>query len=452
MYPLWLTTKHQTRLVPSHHGWPRLRERELLALDNRDHSTIPSHNTVPLDPIEPCLTPLRVTPVVYQLLLAVSRHPSALLREPYLPCLVDRHHSSPRSPVFLHADHLEGTQAVHLLPHIVPPKTNLREPEWLVRLSYDRTYHCLTRPRLALVISLVFLHSAAPACLTFLVEALLADLLLLYLLHDTVLLETTHPCLTQLAEPDVVQLLHNSVLFKTTHPCLTQLAEPDLPPLAYLLHNPSYLGLICPYVVQLRPRVYLLRNLIHLDLVGNWKIQLRPQMAPLVHVHHDIVYLGPLGLYAVQADSSSQGDPPHQLVPWEMLLMTPRPMRVRAQCQPLVAVHRASTGLQMAYLLMRRFCWQNSVNTLRPRQNGRRFADTFKPIFLNENVRISIKISLKFVPKGQINNIPALVQIMAWRRPGDKPLSGPMMVGLPTHICVTRPQWVNPQVIFFFKL
>ena len=42
-----------------------------------------------------------------------------------------------------------------------------------------------------------------------------------------------------------------------------------------------------------------------------------------------------------------------------------------------------------------------------------------------------------------INNIPVLVQILAWRRPGDKPLSGPMMVRLPTHICVTRPQWVN---------
>ena len=62
------------------------------------------------------------------------------------------------------------------------------------------------------------------------------------------------------------------------------------------------------------------------------------------------------------------------------------------------------------------------VNTLRPRQHGRRFAyDTFKRIFLNENVRISIMISLKFVPKGPINNIPALVQIMAWRRSGDKP-------------------------------
>ena len=84
--------------------------------------------------------------------------------------------------------------------------------------------------------------------------------------------------------------------------------------------------------------------------------------------------------------------------------------------------------------------WE-SLNTLRPRQNGRHFADdTFNRIFVNENVRISIEFSLKFVPKGQINNISAMVQIMAWRRPGDKPLSDPMVVSLPTHICVTRPQ------------
>ena len=49
------------------------------------------------------------------------------------------------------------------------------------------------------------------------------------------------------------------------------------------------------------------------------------------------------------------------------------------------------------------------INTLRPRQNGRLFADaTFNYIFLNENVIISAKISLKFVPEGPINNIPAL--------------------------------------------
>ena len=87
-------------------------------------------------------------------------------------------------------------------------------------------------------------------------------------------------------------------------------------------------------------------------------------------------------------------------------------------------------------------CW--TVNSLRPRQNWRYFADDiFKCIFLNENAWISLKISLKFVPKVRIDNIPVLVQILAWRRPGDKPLSGPMMVTLLTHICVTRPQWVN---------
>ena len=85
-----------------------------------------------------------------------------------------------------------------------------------------------------------------------------------------------------------------------------------------------------------------------------------------------------------------------------------------------------------------------AFNTLRPRQNGRHFPDDiFKCIFLNENAWVSIKISLKFVPKGPINKIPSLVQIMAWRRSGDKPLSEPLMVGLLAHICVTRPQWVN---------
>ena len=63
--------------------------------------------------------------------------------------------------------------------------------------------------------------------------------------------------------------------------------------------------------------------------------------------------------------------------------------------------------------------------------------------FLNKNVWILITISLKLVSKGPNDNIPALVQIMAWRRPGDKPLSEAMVVRLPTHICVTRPQWVK---------
>ena len=87
----------------------------------------------------------------------------------------------------------------------------------------------------------------------------------------------------------------------------------------------------------------------------------------------------------------------------------------------------------------------NLFNSLKLRPNRRPFADDiFKCIFLNENEWISSRISLKFVPKVPINNIPALVQIMAWCRSGGKPLSEPMMVSLQTHLCVTRPQWVYP--------
>ena len=53
--------------------------------------------------------------------------------------------------------------------------------------------------------------------------------------------------------------------------------------------------------------------------------------------------------------------------------------------------------------------------------------DIFKCIFTNEKFCISIRISVKFVPSGQIENMPASVQVMAWRRIGDKPLAGAMM-------------------------
>ena len=92
-------------------------------------------------------------------------------------------------------------------------------------------------------------------------------------------------------------------------------------------------------------------------------------------------------------------------------------------------------------------------NTLRPRQIGHPFADdVFKYIFLNENIWISLMISLKFVPNVPINNIPALVQIMAWRRSGDKPLSEPIMVSILTHVCVTRPQWDKWRMRLIFSI
>ena len=82
--------------------------------------------------------------------------------------------------------------------------------------------------------------------------------------------------------------------------------------------------------------------------------------------------------------------------------------------------------------------WQIKLhyeNTLRPRQDGRHFTDNiFKCIFLNENMLTLLKISLKLVFKIQMNNIPALVHIMAWRQTGDKPLSEAKMVSFLMHI------------------
>ena len=60
---------------------------------------------------------------------------------------------------------------------------------------------------------------------------------------------------------------------------------------------------------------------------------------------------------------------------------------------------------------------------------------------------IDFEISMKFILKGEINSIPALVQIMAWRRPGDKTLSEPMMIILLMHISFTQPQWVKVWIL-----
>ena len=69
------------------------------------------------------------------------------------------------------------------------------------------------------------------------------------------------------------------------------------------------------------------------------------------------------------------------------------------------------------------------INSSPPGQNGHHFPDDiFKCIFMNEKFCILIRISLKFVPKGPINNIPALVQIMACRLIGAKPLFEPMLI------------------------
>ena len=95
------------------------------------------------------------------------------------------------------------------------------------------------------------------------------------------------------------------------------------------------------------------------------------------------------------------------------------------------------------------FFW---LNILRLGQNDCHFPDDiFKYIFLNENVLILIEISLKFIFKCPINNNPVLVQIMAWCRTGNKPLSEPMMVRLSPYICITRPHWVKGHMIYIIE-
>ena len=74
------------------------------------------------------------------------------------------------------------------------------------------------------------------------------------------------------------------------------------------------------------------------------------------------------------------------------------------------------------------------LNSLRPRQNDRHFTDgIFKFLLMNENIWISPKILLKFVPMVSMSNIPVLIQIMAWRRPGDKPLCESIVFSLLKH-------------------
>ena len=68
------------------------------------------------------------------------------------------------------------------------------------------------------------------------------------------------------------------------------------------------------------------------------------------------------------------------------------------------------------------------INSTPRGQNGHHFADNmFRCIFVNEKFCILIESSLKFVPKGPIDDNPALVQIMGWCWIGDKPLSEAML-------------------------
>ena len=51
-----------------------------------------------------------------------------------------------------------------------------------------------------------------------------------------------------------------------------------------------------------------------------------------------------------------------------------------------------------------------------------------------------------------VSNNPELVQITAWRQPGDRPLSVAMLFSLLKYICVNRPQWIYRNVFIWIEL
>ena len=94
----------------------------------------------------------------------------------------------------------------------------------------------------------------------------------------------------------------------------------------------------------------------------------------------------------------------------------------------------------------------SDTSSIPPMHGGFLLGDEMDPIFQTtfSNGFSGIKMyefRLQFHwSMGPISNITALVLIMAWHRPGNKPLSEKIMVSLLMHICITRPQWVNPKV------
>ena len=86
------------------------------------------------------------------------------------------------------------------------------------------------------------------------------------------------------------------------------------------------------------------------------------------------------------------------------------------------------------------------INTLRPRRNEQHFADDIFKRKLFSSMKMfefRLKFHWSLFPRVQLTIFQHWVQVMAWRRIGDKPLSEPKMVRSTTHICVTRPQWVK---------
>ena len=115
----------------------------------------------------------------------------------------------------------------------------------------------------------------------------------------------------------------------------------------------------------------------------------------------------------------------------------------RDQCLYHNVSHTHTLDFQSFHIL---FIQPGLINTLTPRKKLSPFRKLhFQKQFFRENVWISLKISLNFVAKVPVTNIPTLVQIILWfgTGQGNKPSSGPLVVSLQMHKYVTRPRWVK---------
>ena len=80
------------------------------------------------------------------------------------------------------------------------------------------------------------------------------------------------------------------------------------------------------------------------------------------------------------------------------------------------------------------------INTFGWRKSWHQSADEIlKCFFINEKYHIFIQISLRFIPKGPINNMPSMVQIMPWRHSDDNQLSDDSVVYWYIYIWNTQP-------------
>ena len=114
----------------------------------------------------------------------------------------------------------------------------------------------------------------------------------------------------------------------------------------------------------------------------------------------------------------------------------------------LVSEKMANSPWRMPCLLFSRFLFKSSPHNVLTHWGRDKMADISQTIFSNifsskKMFEFRLKFHWNLFLRVQLTKIPALFQIMAWRRPGDKTLSEAMLVSLLTHKCFTRPQWVK---------